>query len=224
MTAVAAAVRPATISPSARATASRLPKPSRCSAPALVIMPMVGRAMPTRAATSPARLAPTSTTAKRCEGARRSSVSGTPMWLLRLPRVARQLPACPRIAAVISLAVVLPLLPATPTSGPRKCARQARAARSSAAWVSGTMICGSFTGRSASTSAPAAPRASAAARKSWPSNLGPLSAMNSCWAVSVRESLTTSVYAASLPDSRPPQARANSASVRFMPAASRARS
>ena len=35
---------PATISPSARATPSRLPKPSRCSAPALVIMPTDGRA------------------------------------------------------------------------------------------------------------------------------------------------------------------------------------
>src|SRR5204862_535018 len=53
MTAVAPFARPATISPSARATPSRLPKPSRCSAPALVMRPIVGRAMSTRAATSP---------------------------------------------------------------------------------------------------------------------------------------------------------------------------
>ena len=44
ITAVAEASRPATISPSARATPSMLPKPSRCSAPALVMRPTVGRA------------------------------------------------------------------------------------------------------------------------------------------------------------------------------------
>ena len=116
-TAVASAARPATVSPSARATPSRLPNPSRCSAPALVMSPTVGRATLTSSATSPARLAPISITAKRWPGSSRSSVSGTPMWLLRLPRVARQLPARERMAAVISLAVVLPLLPATPTTG-----------------------------------------------------------------------------------------------------------
>ena len=102
------------------------------------------------------------------------------MWLFRLPRVARHSPACARIEAVISFAVVLPLLPATPTSGPAKCARQLRAARSSAACVSGTTICGSASGCAAPTTAPAAPACSAAPTKSWPLKFGPCSATNSC--------------------------------------------
>ncbi len=56
-------------------------------------------------------------TANRSVGSIRNKVSGTPIWLFRLPRVARQLPACERIVEVISFAVVFPLLPATPTRG-----------------------------------------------------------------------------------------------------------
>ncbi len=71
------------------------------------------------------------------------------MWLLRLPRVASVVPARSRMAAVISLTVVLPLLPATPTMGIENCARQAAAEVVRAAWVSGTTICasGRSTGR-----------------------------------------------------------------------------
>ena len=118
MTAVPPASRPATISPSARATPSRSPKPSRCSAPALVIRPTwaapLAPAPPLRRdGWRRSRSRPTA-----CAAVRRSSVSGTPMWLLRLPRVARQV-ATPREdgGEVISLTVVLPLLPATPTTG-----------------------------------------------------------------------------------------------------------
>jgi hypothetical protein len=44
-----------------------------------------------------------------------------------LPRVASVAPERSRIAAVISLTVVLPLLPATPTMGIENCARHAAA-------------------------------------------------------------------------------------------------
>ena len=47
------------------------------------------------------------------------------------------------MAAIISLTVVLPLLPATPTTGSENCARQAAAEAVSAACVSRTTICGS---------------------------------------------------------------------------------
>jgi hypothetical protein len=57
---------------------------------------------------------------------RRSSVSGTPMWLFRLPAVAKA--ASPtqarRMAAIICVTVVLPLLPVTAISGQLKLARQ----------------------------------------------------------------------------------------------------
>ncbi len=56
--------------------------------------------------------------------------------------MARHGPRRARIAAVISLAVVLPLLPATPTIGIAKAARHAAASRCSATCGSGTTICG----------------------------------------------------------------------------------
>lgn len=63
---------------------------------------------------------PSSNTAARCVARRRSSVSGTPMSLFRLPAVASRL-ASPFHAAstdeIISLVVVLPLLPVTATTG-----------------------------------------------------------------------------------------------------------
>ena len=86
--------RPATISPSARATPSR-------RAEALEVLGAgvgdharrSGRASATSRATSPgavgAHLDDRERDARR---SRRSSVSGTPMWLLRLPRVARHSP------------------------------------------------------------------------------------------------------------------------------------
>ena len=80
-----------------------------------------------------------------------------------------------RMAAVISFAVVLPLLPPTPTIGIEKSSRHARASccsalqrvrrlRSAAARTSATLR---------STMAPTAPRACAAATKSAPSNVRP---------------------------------------------------
>ena len=95
--------------------------------------------------------------------------------------------------AVISLTVVLPLLPATPTIGMLNCARQAAAARVSACCVSRTRICGSARSTRVSTTAPAAPAVSAAATKSLALKRGPRSATNNSPALSVRVSVDTPV-------------------------------
>jgi hypothetical protein len=113
--------------------------------------------------------------------------------LLRFPRVASVEPERSRIAAIISLTVVLPLLPATPTMGIENCARQAAADPDRAAWVSGTTICGNGRSTRVSTTAPAAPAVSAAATKSLALNLGPRSATNNSPALSVRVSVDTPV-------------------------------
>jgi hypothetical protein len=93
---------------------------SWCSRWALLTMPMVGSAMALRRPISPGWFMPSSTTAERCEGLSRNSVSGTPISLFRLPRVASRLSspwAAARIAAIISLTVVLPFEPVTPITG-----------------------------------------------------------------------------------------------------------
>ncbi len=115
------------------------------------------------------------------------------MWLLRLPRVASVVPARSRMAAVISLTVVLPLLPATPTTGIEKRARQAPAELLSAVWVSATTICASADATGVSTTAPAAPALAAAATKSFALKRGPRSATNNSPVFSVRVSVDTPV-------------------------------
>ena len=76
---------------------------------------------------------PSSTTPARCQACaswrRRSSVSGTPMSLLRLPCVEKAASASQarRIEAIICVTVVLPLLPVTAISGSWKRRRQAAA-------------------------------------------------------------------------------------------------
>jgi hypothetical protein len=90
---------------------------------------------------------PISITAARCVSRSPSRVSGRPMSLLRLPRVASTASALPpkcarRIAAHISLTVVLPLLPVMPSSGIGKRARQAAASWPSARRVSFTATSG----------------------------------------------------------------------------------
>ena len=61
---------------------------SRCSRCALLTSAIVGAAICARRAISPAWFMPSSTTAARQPSRRRSSVSGTPMSLLKLPSVA----------------------------------------------------------------------------------------------------------------------------------------
>ena len=79
---------------------------------------------------------PSSIAAAACPARSRSSVSGRPIALLRLPSVAstRASPKCARrIAASISLTVVLPLLPTTTMTGIANRARQCAASAPSAA-------------------------------------------------------------------------------------------
>ncbi len=138
-----------------------------------------------------------------------------------------QAPLRDKIAAVISFAVVLPLLPATPTMGRSNSARQAIASCCKARKASGTTICVSGTGIRRSTNAPAAPAACAAATNSAPSKFGPRSATNSAPGCNVRLSLDTAAKLRSAPlaapalavplVSVPPTACAASCRVRFMP-------
>ena len=158
MTAVPSVSSASNSSPLPRATPSSPPKPSRWAGPALITSPTSGRASAARCAISPGWFAPISITAQRCMSSSRHSVNGTPMWLLRLPCVTRQGPSSLRIAPVISLTVVLPLLPVMPTTGPRNDRRHAFAKRDSATSVSGTTTCGNAASTRRLTSAPAASR------------------------------------------------------------------
>ncbi len=96
-----------------------------------------------------------------------------------------------KIAAVISFAVVLPLLPATPTMGSVNWPRQVSASRCNAAKASGTTTCGRESVTARSTTAPIAPRAAAAATNSAPSKFGPRKATNKEPGASERLSVDT---------------------------------
>ena len=109
--------------PFSRATASTLAMNSWCSRCALFTRLTVGAAMRASSAISPGWFMPSSITAAWCQRVsswrRRSTVSGTPMWLLKLPSVANAPSphqAC-RMQPSICVTVVLPLLPVTAISG-----------------------------------------------------------------------------------------------------------
>ena len=89
-----------------------------CAAPAFVITATRGCAIAASRAISPRWFMPSSTTTLRCSAPRRRSVSGSPNSLFKLPSFLRQGPETAKIAAHISLVVVLPLLPVIATSGP----------------------------------------------------------------------------------------------------------
>ena len=95
--------------------------------------------------------------AASCSAVSRISVSGTPMSLFKLPCVTQIERLTPKIAAMSSLTVVLPLLPVTATTGIENDARHARAIAPKARRESRTSICGSGDAASRETSAPAAP-------------------------------------------------------------------
>ena len=143
---------------------------------------------------------PSSMTAARICGVRRISVSGTPISLLRLPRVAMQCAAptpSVRIAAIISFTVVLPLLPVTPMTGSAKPRRQPLAICPSATRVSGTSSSGRFTPArfagsvARSMTRAATPCLATSARKAWASNVSPFSAMKRLPVVAARLSVLT---------------------------------
>jgi len=76
---------PATISPLAAASASRLGKNSRCTLPTLVTTATSGGAAAHSAAISPLELIPISSTATSCSGRSPNSAMGMPRVLLKLP-------------------------------------------------------------------------------------------------------------------------------------------
>ena len=106
-------------------------------------------------------------------------------------------PQCARrIAASISLTVVLPLLPASDDQRQRRSARaSARRARRAprACRRPRSAVPASAPARVARRSAAAAPRASACATKSWPSKRSPVSATNRSPGASARVSVVTRV-------------------------------
>ena len=126
-----------------------------------------------------------------CSAVSRINVSGTPMSLFRLPCVTQTERLTPRIEAMSSLTVVLPLLPVTATTGIPNEARHARAIAPSARRESRTSICGSGDAASRETSAPAARCSNACSTKSLPSKRSPGIATNSEPAPSERVSVVT---------------------------------
>ena len=110
-------------SASASAAPCSDPTPSRCSGATHVMTPASGCAISASRHTSPGPFMPSSTTATRCDSSSRSRVSGRPTRLFCVPRVcstASAPNAWRRIAAAISLVVVLPLLPATASTRARR--------------------------------------------------------------------------------------------------------
>ena len=184
--------------PFSRATASMLCMNSWCSRCALLTSATLGAAIAASAAISPGWFMPSSSTAARCQQTSswrsRSSVSGTPMSLLKLPAVASAASpsqAC-RMAATICVTVVLPLLPVTAISGSSICCRHAAASSPSARRLSVTCRPGRPDAcRPRSASAAKAPIARACGKKSCASKRSPRSATNKSPARRLRVSLCT---------------------------------
>jgi hypothetical protein len=147
----------------AAAVASLLPNSLACAAPTLSSTPIRGGAVRHRSAMWPGPRAPISRTRCRVVGSASSTVRGSPISLLRLPRVATVGPAAASSWASRSLVDVLPDDPVTPTtsmpSGVSSSTSQ-RASRDRATTTSGTSTCGTSTGRV--TRAAAAPWSAAA--------------------------------------------------------------
>ena len=97
-----------------RAIFSREPRYSMWEVPMLVMMPIFGRVISHRGASSPEWFMPISHTAASSDGVARRMLRGTPMWLFRLPCVAMVRNPCERTEAVRSLVEVFPLEPVRP--------------------------------------------------------------------------------------------------------------
>ena len=141
---------------------------------------------------------PSSTTPSRCVWRRRNSVRGTPMSLLRLPRVAStsssaaDLEAARRMDAIICVTVVLPLLPVTAISGKANWLRHCCANCPRARLASGTSTPGSpACCKPCSARAATAPMLLTCGRKSWASKRSPRRATNRSPACRLRVSVCT---------------------------------
>ena len=98
------------------AMASRLPMNSMCAVPMFVMMATSGFAIAARGWISPGWFMPISSTAISSAALARSSMRGTPMWLLKLPSVFSTRNRRLKTAAVKSFVLVLPLLPVIATT------------------------------------------------------------------------------------------------------------
>ena len=162
-----------------------------------VTTPTSGSAISASRASSPRCDIPISTTADSCASSSRSSVSGTPYSLFRLPSDFRTRNRAASSAANISLVVVLPTEPATPARRRPQRRRTACASRCSAARVSSAgrsfprIPSGYSANRRGSTTAASAPRARADSTKACPSCRSPCMATYSSPAPIVRESIET---------------------------------
>ena len=158
--------------PFSSATARTVCMNSICSRWALLTTATVGCTIAAKVAISPGWFMPSSSTAIWCCWRRRNKVSGTPMSLLRFPRVASEPPSgqkAARMDANICVTVVLPLLPVTAITGMWNCTRQVLASAPSANRVSATVMQAMpptpLRSASAWQIAATAPRCAASARK-----------------------------------------------------------
>ena len=175
------------------ATPSRSPKPSRCSAPALVIRPTRRRARRTSSATSPMRFAPISITALRCAASRRISVTRHTDVIVEIA-VGRHAQAHARQnRRGHFLDGGLAVAAADRDDRQDEVARASACASScSARSASGTTICGSAPRhRALDHGADGAARRGRLRRTRAPSKFGPRSATNSAPGISVRLSVDT---------------------------------
>ncbi len=168
--------------PFSRATSSRVPPtPPAWAMPILTMTPTSGAAMSPRAAISPGRLIPISSTAYRWSDSSCRTTAGSPTLLFKFPAVAWQPATDARSAAHISFVVVLPALPVMPRtrrrgSAARQACRWSRAMSPHARSVSSTSTtsaAASAGARPRATTRSAAPDAMADCRKSWPSCVSP---------------------------------------------------
>src|SRR5215210_5945855 len=170
-TAVPSSGSASTSSPFACSIASSVPIRDRWTACTAVTTPISGRAIAARSRISPPTYIPISRTAARCSGPSRSTVSGSPISLFRLPSLRSVVRRCPRTPATASFVEVLAMLPLTATTSGSNRARHVVASAWSAARASVTRTIDtspsaatSFGGRV--TRRHAAPAAAAASRKS----------------------------------------------------------
>ena len=207
---------PANTSALASAICSTVSKKALCTASTVVITATWGRTSRDMGSISPGLFIPISKTPKAVSDGMRARLSGRPHLLLRLPLLALVGPWRPSTVFSASLTPVLPTLPVTAMMRPSVRARAAAARSPSAARVSSTTSSGMSAvpfGGVRSTTAAAAPRASA--RKSCPSNRGPLMATNRSPGLRVRVSMETPVASQVAPP-RPPVASAAFADVHRM--------
>src|SRR5574341_458779 len=162
-----------------------------------VITPTSGPAIRASVAISPRPLIPISMTPDLCPLFSLRRVSGTPMWLFRFPSFLSTAPFSFRMQAVISLVVVLPLEPVTPTRGTenfRRCVmaiswRESRVSSTGKMFFIPLSVPYRVSSEERSTTAPQAPRLIASATKSWPSNRSPRIATKSSPSRTVLESI-----------------------------------